>query len=62
MEKDIEMDEKQKRLRGQVKDLCNVEEGLSEWEVNFVNDMYNWQGDYHPKQEKKIDELYMEHC
>lgn len=53
---------KQDRLRGQVLNLCHVEDGLSEREMSLIDIFFKWKKDYTEWQEGKIDELYTKHC
>ena len=48
-------------LQGMLKDLLSLEEGLTEWEVNFVDDMSSRQY-FTLKMTNKIKELYNKHC
>lgn len=53
------------RLRGQLEDLCDLDEGLSDWEVQFVEDLvdhFEMNDGCTRKQADKIDELYERHC
>ena len=34
----------------------------SEWEVNFIESVQQWQGDYSPKQEEVIRRIYKKVC
>ena len=50
----------------QVKDclqaLLDIESGLSEWEVGFVEDMDKQDGRFTSRMEAKIIEIYDENC
>lgn len=46
-----------------VKALCDLEEGLDEWEVNFVEDIsHKDAARLTPKQAAKVHELHERHC
>lgn len=54
-------------LKSMLDDLCNVEEGLSDWAVNFVDDLSrrveaNPRMVFTDRQAEKIEELWKEHC
>lgn len=44
-----------------VRDLCDVESGLSHWEVEFVDDVADWTGNFSDKQKQKIKDLWEKH-
>lgn len=50
--------EENKKTAELVKDLCKLERGLSDWEVNFVEDMSH-QATFSTKQTGKIWELWI---
>lgn len=52
----------QQALREMVSELCEVEEGLSNWEVDFVDSVSEWSGDYTEKQSATIVKLYERVC
>jgi hypothetical protein len=35
---------RQDNIRDMIDELCNLESGLSDWEVNFIDDLCNWEG------------------
>lgn len=48
-----------------MEELCAVEEGLTEWEVKFVDDVAKAREQYGyltPAQRNKALEIYDEHC
>jgi hypothetical protein len=45
-------------LKKMVKDLLGLDNGLSEWEIKFLDDMHGWYGDFTEKQAKRIEELW----
>lgn len=55
-----------KLLQGQIDDLLEVEEGLSPWEIEFIEDMetilHDGCGMLTEKQTKKLDEIWDKHC
>lgn len=63
-----ELDDVQlKELGGMVANLCDIEEGLTDWEVNFVDDMGEKFKSEPPIfmtaiQTAKVRELHARHC
>ena len=53
---------KQVVLRDMVDALCDVEDGLSDWAVEFIDSMSKWDGEYTERQVAKIEELYGRYC
>lgn len=56
-----------KQLREMLDDLCNVDEGLSDWAVDFIDDLSRRAEDnprmiFTDRQAAKIEELWKEHC
>ncbi len=52
-------------LKKKIKKLCDLEEGLSQWEVNFVDDMMTKVKEgqkFSPRQTGKITQLYIRLC
>jgi len=43
-------------------ELCEVESGLSEWEIRFIQDLLDWDGRLTVDQFKKLEEVYGRHC
>jgi hypothetical protein len=41
-----------------VKELCDLTEGLTAWECDFVSDMIEWTGQYTQKQKQTIEKIY----
>ncbi len=54
--------EAQQLCRAEVRDLLQLEEGLSEWEVNFVEDVNKWRREYTPAQMKTIHRIWDRRC
>jgi len=48
----------QEQLRAMVADLLEVEAGLTGWEVNFVEKMNDWRGDYRGRQPARIEQIW----
>ena len=44
--------------RKMLKDLLDVDEGLTQWEVNFIENMSHWEGDFRPKQIANIEKIW----
>ena len=50
-------------ILAELDDLLDIEDGLSTWEVDFIDDMNKKRADgFTDKQAKKIDELWDRHC
>lgn len=52
------MDDEQLALRQMVDELCEIDEGLTGWEVTFVDDMSKLQGQYNDDQAEKIRQIH----
>lgn len=42
--------EQMQNYRDMVQELLDVESGLTDWEIDFLDSLHAWQGDYRPKQ------------
>ena len=45
-----------------VKALCDLEEGLTDWEVNFIDTAASREAPFTEKQLKVIFDIYDKHC
>ena len=54
-----EMDDE--ALREMIRELCEVESGLSQWEVDFVEEMSH-RDTFTARQAAKIEELFDKYC
>ena len=45
-------------LREMLKELCDLDEGLSAWEIEFIDNMCDWEGSFTEAQATKIEDLY----
>ena len=52
----------QKMLRGMLSDLLDVETGLSDWEVGFIENLGNWEGDFTDAQSAALEKTWNKHC
>ena len=55
----------QQQVKQCLNDLLDLEVGLSDWEVDFIEDMVLWENINHtwtPNQAKKIIEIYDDRC
>ena len=53
------------RLKGQLEELLNLEEGLSKYELDFLDGsegLTKWDGNFSIKQAAKLDKIYTERC
>ncbi len=48
--------------RDMLRELTQVESGLSEWEVEFIESLCKWDGTFTPKQADKIEAIYDRVC
>ena len=58
-------DEDMERLSGQLNDLLQVEKGLSDWELDFLDGpkgLTKWRGNFSVKQGQRLDKMYTEFC
>lgn len=46
--------------REMLQDLLDLEEGLSDWEVNFIDSLDNWKGKFTPKQIEILEKIWKE--
>lgn len=51
----------QKEYRTMLKNLLELDEGLSAWEIDFIENMNHWQGDFRENQANKIEALWDKH-
>ena len=50
---------KQTELRNMLDELLEeVDEGLSNWEINFLDSLHNWDGDFTPKQAEILEKIW----
>lgn len=59
---DAEHAARQLQLQQMVRALCDIDSGLSAWEVDFVETMSHRDGDFTPRQAEKIEELFDRYC
>ena len=59
---DFVNDSEMTRLRGQLKDLLALEDGLSGWEIKFIERLSNWEGNFSKNQAKSLDMVYQQLC
>ncbi|MCE5324925.1 MAG: hypothetical protein LLG01_00775 [Planctomycetaceae bacterium] len=50
--------EEQENLRGMLQELLDLESGLTDWEIEFLDSLNNWQGDFRPKQAETLQKIY----
>ena len=44
--------------RDRLQELLEIDEGLTQWEVDFIENLSNWASDFTPKQIAMIDKIY----
>ncbi len=50
-----------KDLRNMVKEMLDAEDaGFNDWEIDFLDSVWNWTGHYSEKQQDKIEKIYKE--
>ena len=52
------MDDRQKNARGMIRELLGVETGLSSWEISFIENICEWDGNLTEKQIATIEKIY----
>ncbi len=50
--------EQMDNYRSMVQELLDLEHGLSDKEIRFLDSLHNWQGDFRPKQIGWLDKIY----
>ena len=50
----------QPELKRMVKELCDLEDGLTPWEVEFVERVSRWTGDFTDRQAHTIEKIWNE--
>ena len=51
--------EKQKDLRNMLNELLELTEGLSAWEIDFLDSLYNWTGNFSEKQAETLKKIWV---
>jgi hypothetical protein len=51
----------QKEYREMLRNLLDLDEGLTNWEITFLDDMNRWQGDFREKQAETIEKIWNKH-
>ena len=44
--------------REMVSELLDLDRGLTDWEINFLDHLHDWQGDFTPKQIETLERIY----
>ena len=47
-------------LSNMLDELLDLEEGLSDWEIDFIEKLSNWDGNFTTGQSKMLESLYKE--
>jgi hypothetical protein len=53
---------RQDNIRDMIDELCNLESGLTDWELNFIEDLCNWDGRFTTKQADALERIYDRLC
>lgn len=48
--------------RDMLEELLDLEDGLSGWEVEFIENLFHWDGTFTPRQALKIESIYERLC
>jgi hypothetical protein len=56
-----EIETNQEELRKMLKELLNLDPGLNEYELKFIENLNGWIGDFTPKQAKKLQDIWYRH-
>ena len=48
--------------RDLVSDLCELDEGLSGWEIEFIDSLSEWDGDFTDGQAEKLERVWKKRC
>jgi len=59
---DIVNQNEQNRAKDHLEDLLAVEAGLTDWEIGFIENLANWEGDFTQKQIGMIYKIYERRC
>ena len=51
----------QEELRKMLKELLNLDHGLSESEIRLLDGLHGWYGDFTPKQASRLEDIYYRH-
>ena len=54
--------EEQMYARNCLQELLDLDEGLTRWEVDFIESLSNWSNDFTPKQIETIYKIYERKC
>ena len=44
-----------------LKELLDVEEGLTDWEINFIESLERWEGNFTPAQAAALEKAWNKH-
>jgi len=45
-------------LRAKLQELLDLEDGLTEWEIEFLDFCHNWSGCFTTKMAKRLEEIH----
>ena len=45
-------------IRDMIDELCNLESGLTNWEMDFIDSLCDWDGRFTEKQADKLEAIY----
>ena len=54
--------EEEKEWRNILQECLEVESGLSDWEVDFLDSLNNWRGSFSEKQQITLEKIYKRVC
>ncbi len=56
------MSTEQQRVKEHLDELLELEDGLTPWEVDFIDSVSKWEDDLTPKQMARIYKIYDRRC
>lgn len=51
-------DEDEKNCRSMIREMLNEGDGFTQWELDFLDSVNEWQGNLTPKQKDTIEKIY----
>ena len=55
------MSRDQELLRCELKDLLELESGLTDWEADFIENLSHWEGDFTDRQAAALEKTWNKH-
>jgi len=51
----------QRNMRPMIAELLDIEEGMSDWEIDFIESLDKWNYDFTPKQVAVLERIWNKH-